>query len=125
MNSPIRYSGIVVKGLQNGRAFGFPTANIELFSDSEKPEQGIFAVLVEWQGKKYKGMLYVGNRPTIHLADFSIEINIFDFNQMIYDETIVFEIVKKIRDEEHFASIDALITQIKKDKDEVVRFFNH
>ena len=125
MNSTLRYSGIVVKGLQNGRAFGFPTANVELFSDAEKLEEGVFAVFVEWQKKKYQGMLYVGNRPTIHLSELSIEINIFDFNQMIYGETIVFEIVKKIREGRYFDSVDALITQIKKDKDEVLRFFNH
>ena len=124
MRATIRYSGIVVKGLQNGRLFGFPTANIELAAGSEKPEQGVFAVLVEWQEKKYQGMLYVGSRPTIHLSELSIEINIFDFNQTIYGEHIVFEIVKKIRDEKHFPSIDTLIMQIKKDKDEVVHFFN-
>ena len=124
MLSPTQYSGIIIKGLQNGRMFGFPTANIELSNDFERLEQGVFAVLVKRQGKEYQGMLYVGNRPTIHLSELSIEINIFDFNQTIYGEAIVFEVVKKIRDEKQFSSVDALITQIKKDKDEVVHFFN-
>ena len=124
MNSLFSYSGIVVKGLQNGRAFGFPTANVELSAGSEKPELGVFAVIVEWQGKEYRGMLYVGNRPTIHLSEFSIEIHIFDFNQMIYEETVTFKIVKKIREEKCFPSVEELIMQIKKDKDEVVHFFN-
>ena len=124
MNSITRYSGTVVKGLQNGRAFGFPTANIKLSAGYREPEQGVFAVLVECQGEKYQGMLYVGNRPTIHLSELSIEIHIFDFNKMIYGEHVIFEIVKKIRDEQHFPSIDTLIAQIKKDKDEIVRFFN-
>ena len=124
MNLTIRYSGIVVKGLQNGRAFGFPTANIKLSDDIEKPEQGVFAVIVEYQGKKYQGMLYVGTRPTIHLSELSIEIHIFNFNRMIYSEIIVFEIIKKIRDEKNFSSVDTLIAQIKKDKDEVVHFFD-
>ena len=118
------YSGIVVKGLQKGRTFGFPTANIQLTKDSEKLEQGVFAVLVECQGKKYQGMLYVGNRPTIQRSELSIEINIFDFNSIIYGEIIDFKIVKKIREGKHFPSINALITQIKKDKDETLRFFN-
>ena len=124
MCSTIQYSGIVVKGLQNGRRFGFPTANIELSIGSEKLEQGVFAVLIEWQEKKYQGMLYVGNRPSMHLSKLSIEINIFDFNQIIYGEHILFKIVKKIREEKCFSSVDALIAQIKKDKDEVVYFFN-
>jgi len=124
MSSITHYSGTIIKGFQNGRLFGFPTANIKLSNDTEKLEQGVFAVLIKRQKKEYQGMLYVGNRPTIHLSELSIEINIFDFDQMIYGETIYFEIIRKIRESKQFSSVDDLIIQIKKDKDEVVHFFN-
>ncbi|MDL2309063.1 riboflavin kinase [Bacteroidales bacterium OttesenSCG-928-B11] len=110
------YYGKVIHGNKNGRKFGFPTANILLNNSENSPEKGIYAVQVTIGNKSFGGMLYVGTRPTLNLNGISIEINIFDFNDDIYDEAISFEIVKRIRDDQKFPSIDQLIAQLQQDK---------
>ncbi len=65
------FSGKVIKGNNVGRKLGFPTANIDV-KDHYKliPPYGVYAVLVDWNGKMFNGMLYIGNRPTIPSAKF-------------------------------------------------------
>ena len=121
----MHYSGIVIHGLQNGRKFGFPTANVALTSEDNMPEKGVYAVNVSIEEKSYQGMLYAGTRPTLHLTSISIEIYIFDFDQDIYDKPLSFELLQKIRDERKFDTIEDLIQQIKHDQDNVLHFFTH
>lgn len=112
-------SGRVVRGLQNGRKFGFPTINIALDEHCSVEDTGVFAVELLLQGNNYKGMLYIGTRPTLSLQEKTLEINIFDFDQDCYDAEVKFKIGKKIRAEQKFASVEELISQLKKDKDEI------
>lgn len=118
------FSGRVIHGLQNGHQFGFPTANIVLDSTEITIENGVFAVKVRVKDQLFNGMLYVGTRPTLHLSTTSIEINIYNFNDDIYGENIEFEIIKKIREEKRFESKDALVEQMKKDRDEILQLFD-
>lgn len=112
-------SGRVVRGLQNGRKFGFPTINIALDEHCSVEDTGVFAAELLLQGNNYKGMLYIGTRPTLSLQEKTLEINIFDFDQDCYDAEVKFRICKKIRSEQKFASVEELISQLKKDKDEI------
>jgi riboflavin kinase/FMN adenylyltransferase len=111
--------GTVVNGKKLGRKLGFPTANIEA-SDKYKiiPGFGVYAVYVEVEGKQYKGMLNIGMRPTFNknADNRSIEVNIFDFEKDIYGKQITLEFIDKIRSEQKFAGIEALIEQLKVDK---------
>lgn len=111
-------SGKVGKGLQLGTKMGFPTANI-LIEDAYKliPPEGIYAVLVYYNKTQYKGMLYIGNRPTIdqNLAQ-TIEVNIFDFNQDIYGQELTMEFVEYLRSDMKFNNLEELQTQLGKDK---------
>jgi len=112
-------SGKVIAGKQLGRQIGFPTANIEAF-DSHKlvPGDGVYAVMVEIEGKDYKGMLNIGIRPTVNYnADHkSIEVHIFDFEADIYNSALMLTFVEKIRDEQKFAGIEELKEQLFKDQ---------
>lgn len=111
--------GTVVNGKQLGRKLGFPTANIEA-SDKYKiiPGYGVYAVLVEFEGKYHKGMLNIGMRPTFNnnADNRSIEVNIFDFSKDIYGKEITLQFIDKIRDEQKFDGIDALVMQLHDDK---------
>jgi len=111
--------GTVVKGMQLGRKLGFPTANIEA-SDKYKiiPGYGVYAVLVEIENKQYKGMLNIGTRPTFNnnADNRSIEVNIFDFSGDMYGDAVTLIFIDKIREEQKFAGIDALVEQLKSDK---------
>lgn len=111
-------TGIVVKGKQLGRTIGYPTANI-FVEDLDKliPKIGVYAVNVVLHGITYKGMLNVGTNPTTDTDNkIKIEVNIFDFDKDIYDETLKIEFVKWIRNEEKFANLDELKQALANDK---------
>ncbi len=116
---PYELHGKVVEGMKIGRKIGFPTANIEA-ADVAKliPGYGVYAVKVRIAGKLRNGMLNIGTRPTFNQnADArSIEVNIFDFNKILYGEEITLVFHDKIRDEYRFPGKDALIRQLKEDK---------
>lgn len=112
-------AGIVVKGFQLGQKIGFPTANIQVL-DGQKliPSNGVYAVKVKLGDSIYNGMLNIGVRPTVsNDATKSIEVNIFDFNNDIYDQEIKVFFIAKIRDEKKFDGLDNLISQLKLDHD--------
>lgn len=111
--------GKVVEGQKLGRKIQFPTANIET-SDPNKiiPGHGVYAVLVKCSQVTYKGMLNIGIRPTVNKnADHrSIEVNIFDFDEDIYNKAIEIRFIDKVREEKKFGSIDELKEQLERDK---------
>lgn len=111
-------TGKVAKGLQIGTKIGFPTANI-LIEDAYKlvPPEGIYAVWVYYNQLKYKGMLYIGNRPTINQnLEQTIEVNIFDFDQDIYGQELRVEFVEYLRGDAKFEGLEALKSQLEIDK---------
>lgn len=111
--------GTVVKGKQLGRTIGYPTANIRV-EDRDKilPRMGVYAVYVEVLGKRYKGMLNVGTNPTTDTDhNIKVEVNIFDFDRDIYDETIRVEFVKRTRDELKFKGLEELIAALRNDRE--------
>jgi len=115
--------GAVVKGKQLGRTIGYPTANIET-GDPDKiiPRIGVYAVYTEVRGQRYKGMLNVGINPTTDSDNrIKVEVNIFDFDQEIYGDTIKVEFVKYIRDEKKFSGLDELKAALAQDKIDTLR----
>jgi riboflavin kinase / FMN adenylyltransferase len=111
------FSGIVVKGRQLGRTIGFPTANVQV-SETYKliPANGVYAVRTFVRGHRYNGMMNIGNRPTVDGIGRTQEVNIFDFDDDIYGETLVVEMIDFIRNEQKFNGIEELKAQILKDK---------
>lgn len=113
-------TGRVVHGEKIGRSLGFPTANISIKENYKLiPADGIYAVRVCLKYNKFDGMLNIGNRPTIGGNHKTIEVNIFDFNEDIYESEISIEFVDLIRKEIKFSSLDALKEQLKIDKQSV------
>ena len=113
-----KIQGKVVKGLQNGTKFNFPTANLLIQNNYILPKKGVYACYTYVDGKKYKSMVNVGTHPTIkELNNAIVETNIFDFNANIYGKIIEIEFVDFIRDEKEFSSIELLKEQLKKDKE--------
>ena len=124
-------TGKVIKGDQIGRQIGFPTANLfveEIYKLI--PSDGIYAVKVEvldGSGTSLKssllnGMAYIGHRPTINGMTRNIEVNIFDFDQDIYGQTVRLHFLDFIRADQKFASLEELTEQLKKDE-KAVRLF--
>lgn len=109
--------GLVVKGLQNGRKIGYPTANISI-ADAHKliPRKGIYAVKVHYKNQIMGGMLNIGFNPTFGGTKLSVEVNILNFNQEIYGEKIMIELLEYVRDEKKFNTVQELIGAIDADK---------
>lgn len=118
--------GTVVEGQKIGRTINYPTANIDT-SDPDKiiPGYGVYAVVVTVTNEEYFGMLNIGSRPTVnHNADHrTVEVNILDFDADIYGEEIKVVFYHKLREEQRFASLDALKEQLAKDKINTKSFF--
>jgi riboflavin kinase/FMN adenylyltransferase len=110
----------VVAGNKLGRTIGYPTANLEITEKFKLiPGDGIYAVDVVLQGEPAKifgGMMSIGFRPTIGISDRTIEVNIFDFDRMIYGETITVIVKKYLRPEVKFDSLEALREQLALDE---------
>ena len=113
------YCGTIVQGLQLGRTFGYPTANVALDTPKSIPANGVYAVKVGLNKQIYNGMLYVGTRPTLKMSETTIEIHLFDFNEQVYNAHITFEIVEKIREEREFQSTEQLVNQIHQDYENI------
>ena len=110
-------SGIVVMGDQRGRSINFPTANIAV-NEGRKliPAIGVYAVKVNVQGKNYSGMMNIGHRPTVGGGKVTLEVNIFDFDAVIYDQKITVSFIERIRNEQKFEHLEALKAQLALDK---------
>jgi riboflavin kinase/FMN adenylyltransferase len=119
---PFFITGSVVRGDQIGRQIGYPTANLHIEEKYKLiPADGIFAVKVQHNGQDYTGMAYIGSRPTINGMTRNIEVNLFDFDKEIYNETIRMSFYHYIRGDVKFNGLDALKAQIALDKVEVLR----
>lgn len=120
---PYAITGKVVKGQQLGRTIGYPTANISVKEDYKLiPQNGVYVVQSVIHGQTVFGMMNIGNRPTVNGTSQTIEVHFLDFDQDLYDQTIPVSILKRLRNEQKFPSLDALKTQLLSDKCETVAF---
>lgn len=108
--------GTVIRGSRVGRLLGFPTANINPHHEVIPP-LGIYAVEIEFCEKKYKGICYIGRRPTLRLKHnpVRVEVHIFKFEKNIYGRVLEIQFVKLIRRDQKFATLSDLSAQIQKD----------
>lgn len=111
--------GVVVAGNRLGRTIGYPTANMQLYEPLKLiPSNGVYLVDVETLGRHYRGMCNVGVRPTVGAGNArTIETHIFDFDEEIYGLDIRISFMRKIRDERHFGSLEALRDQLSQDEE--------
>jgi riboflavin kinase / FMN adenylyltransferase len=106
--------GPVISGYKTGQAIGFPTANIDT-SKVQIPGTGVYAVRVAYKNNFYDAVANIGFNPTFHRDRLSVEVHIFDFNQVIYSHEIEVQFVARIRSEIEFKSADDLVVQINQD----------
>lgn len=107
--------GVVAQGRnRGGKLLGFPTANINL-TDELCPKMGVYAVTVELDNQKFKGVANIGYSPTFDDHIFTVEVHILDFKGDIYGRSIRVNFIQRIRDEKEFDGIEALAAQIQAD----------
>lgn len=119
---PVSVLGTVIRGIGWGRRLGFPTANIDPHNEVIPPA-GVYAVRIFYYNNKFKGITYIGGKPTFLRKKIkskgqklkNIEVYIFNFKKNIYGENLEVQFINKIRDEKKFTNSLPLVTQIKKD----------
>jgi riboflavin kinase / FMN adenylyltransferase len=114
------FSGEVMEGNKLGRTLGYPTANLSIGEKTKLiPGDGVYAVDVrvsDEPGKTYRGMMNIGFRPTVDGTRRMIEVNIFNFDRMIYGRNLNVAVKTFIRQEQKFSSLDELKEQLGLDK---------
>ena len=110
-------TGMISKGKQLGRTIGFPTANINIEEEYKLiPLKGVYIAKSVLNEKTFFGMMNIGTRPTVDGTTQTIEINFFDFKQDLYNQKITVSLLNRMRAEQKFESVEALKTQLEKDK---------
>lgn len=112
------YDFLVVHGDARGRTIESPTINQFFTDDFIVPQYGVYASYSVIDGKKYSSVTNVGVRPTIEgFSKERSETNIIGFDGDLYDKNISVHLLKKIREEMKFGSLDELRSQIAKDRE--------
>lgn len=121
LGRPYSLTGEVVIGQQIGRSIGFPTANIQVKDDYKLlPKNGVYAVTVQVEGQQYKGMLNLGNRPTVSGEQKTIEVHLFDFAGDLYHKSLSVNFIQFLREEKKFADLAALKDQLILDQEKAL-----
>lgn len=115
-------TGKVMRGKRIGHEIGFPTANIEMEDEYKLiTAVGVYACRINYKGDMYNGMGNIGYRPTVDDGNFTIEVNIFNFDREIYGEYLTIYFLERIRDEIKFRDLKTLRKQLVRDRKKVVR----
>lgn len=126
MRGPERFSGTVRPGRVRGRQLGFPTANLQVAPErAAQLPRGVWAGMARWEGEPWRGALInIGTRPTFAEQELSIEAHVLDFSGDLYGKTLEVELVRRLRAEQRFASVEALVEQLEKDRENAREILN-
>ncbi len=114
LGRPVSVSGTVVRGHGRGKAIGFPTANLNPHHET-LPPAGVYSAYGFVGGRRLKGVVHIGERPTFSERDESLEIHFLNFHRNIYGQTVELFFVKRLRGIQKFKSPEALKTAIQSD----------
>ncbi|WP_159302868.1 bifunctional riboflavin kinase/FAD synthetase [Maribacter litoralis] len=118
-------TGTIIKGKGIGKQLGYPTANLSIAEDYKLiPKNGAYVVNSVINGKTVYGMMNIGFNPTVNGTKKSIEVNFFNFDADLYNLKIQVNILVRLRDEHKFETVDALKTQLAKDKEKSLHYIN-
>ena len=117
LGDPFTLEGVVVHGDKRGRELSYPTANIELQNKHKIiPKQGVYLIQSDIDNQVVYGMMNIGTKPTFDTTNPSIEVHFFDWNGDLYDQTLQVKLLKWVREEQKFGSVEELQAQIHADE---------
>lgn len=111
----MKITGKIVHGKHLGRTIHFPTANLLPDREWTFEKTGVYAAWFYADGEKHGCMVNIGRHPTVPDGPATIEAHIFDYHGDLYGKTAAIETVAFLRDEQKFASVDALRRQLEQD----------
>lgn len=109
------FSGRVIHGDKIGRKLNFPTINLQVHPNKLLPKNGVYGVQASIAGRQYYGVMNMGSRPSLSQEEYRIEVYVFDFEEDVYDQEVQITLMARLRDEQKFADLTALQSQIAKD----------
>ena len=115
LGRPYAVVGPVVHGDHRGRTIGFPTANVDVGAEQTVPAYGVYACRARLGSEQFMAVTNVGERPTFGGKDLRIEAYLLDFDRDIYGQSLTLEFVARLRGEQKFNGLDALVQQIRAD----------
>lgn len=119
-----RLTSTVVHGDERGRTIGFPTANLDLPPEAAVPNNGVYAVrAITADGKIHSAVANIGTNPTFNGVYRHIEVHILDFAADIYGQELTIEFLAKLRNEQKFSGIEALVNQLHQDVETARKYF--
>ena len=109
--------GEVVAGDGRGRTIGIPTANLDVWAERLLPKSGVYACLVCLDGQTYRAVANIGVRPTFENQEAlpRLEVHLLDYAGDLYGKDLTVRFVSRLRDEQRFPNIQALVDQIQAD----------
>jgi riboflavin kinase/FMN adenylyltransferase len=118
LGRPYRVSGEVIHGAHLGRTIGYPTANVTPPAELVPLADGIYASLATLPGESARrpSMTYVGTRPTVNSGARLVETHLLDFDGDLYGKVIDVDVLERLRGDEVFSGIDALVAQLRNDE---------
>jgi riboflavin kinase/FMN adenylyltransferase len=111
-------SGAVVSGAKRGRSIGIPTANLALDEKRAVPATGVYVTRAHVGGRTWGAVTNIGVRPTFEDGTPApiVETHILDYDGgEFYDQTLRVEFIARLRAEQKFSGVDALVAQIHAD----------
>ena len=117
LGRPHRVSAPVTPGAGRGSRIGIPTANLAVEGKKAVPSQGVYVCQAGLNGKYWGAVTNIGVRPTFEVdgGPRTVETHILDFSNDIYGETISLDFLERLRGEQKFSGIEALVAQIQDD----------
>ncbi len=108
--------GEVTHGVQRGRTIGFPTANLKVRVEQAIPARGVYSGWAEFAGQRKLAVINIGSRPTFDGAsNMVIEAHVLDFSGDLYGQQMALHFAARLRDEQRFGGVEALVAQIEAD----------
>ena len=112
----MRIEGVIAQGKQLGRTIGFPTANLQSAGGLDLQLRGVYAAWFEVDGERLPCMVNIGHHPTLPEGAPTIEAHIFDYSGDLYGKNAAVELVRLLRPEQKFPSVEQLRLQLERDK---------
>ncbi len=111
-------SGLVVPGAHRGKGLGFPTANLAVDPTLAIPANGVYVSRVYIGADSYASVTNIGNNPTFGSQQRTVEVHLLDFDGDLYGKTVRLELLRRLRSEKRFSTVDELVAQIQRDVDQ-------
>jgi riboflavin kinase / FMN adenylyltransferase len=119
LGRPHRVEGVVVHGEKRGRALGFPTANVATPPHTALPADGVYAGRLVLAGRALPAAVSVGTNPTFSGRVRTVEAYVLDLDEDLYGHEVAVDLVERVRGQERFADVDALVAQMHRDVERV------